>query len=212
MHGPRENRVVAFERFISQIEGMTSEDSEPMSFAIGYLASRIAPGTIRHYSVLSPLTRRYSTAALWYGFCAGFGEAETDTGGRQGLDLPTSARRILRDLVRSDSILDSPVCDIGVLELAALSHTSAAPLDGLITTTPGTAVVELAPGVCTSANVASKPVAEGLPRTARERHTIAAIGQQIERLQEMYRDLIRSAPTAEEHEQAWLFSSRRKKK
>jgi hypothetical protein len=212
MHGSRENRVVAFEQFIGQLERMPREDSELMSFAVGYLASRIAPGTIRHYSVLDPVTRRYPTVALWYGFCAGFGEAEMDTGGRQGLDLPTSARRIVRDLLRTDSVLDAPVCDIGVLELAALSRTSAAPLDGLITTTPGTAVIELAPCVCTSANVSSKPVAEAVTRSARERNTIAAIGQQIERLQEMYRDLIRSDQPVEAHEQTSWLTSRRKKK
>ena len=160
MHGSREDRVRAFDEFIRQSDNISVSKAEVMSFMLGYLASRIAPGTIKHASVLSPVSNRYPTAILWYGFCAGFADGDfslPNIGERRSVDFPLSARRVIRELFRVEPTWGVPVCDIGYLELMALSRTGGDPFDGLIRTTQGSVIVELLPGVCTSINVFSKP-------------------------------------------------------
>ena len=101
MHGSREDRVLAFEELLHRSNDISVPKPEVMSFMLGYLASRIAPGTIRHSSVLAQITHRYPTAMLWYGFWSGFAEGEANipnASPRRGVDLPSSARRVIREL------------------------------------------------------------------------------------------------------------------
>lgn len=215
MRGSREDRVLAFEEFLHRSDGISEPKPEVMSFMLGYLASRISPGTIRHSSVLGQVTHRYPTAVLWYGFCAGFAEGEVNipnANRKRGVDFPSSARRVIRELLRPLPVLGAPVCDIGYLELIALSRTGGDPLESIIKTTQGSVIVELLPGVCTSVNVSSKPPAESQVRKLREREIIATIGKQIERLLEAYKDLLAAEAPGSEAEQRSLFPSRRKKK
>lgn len=215
MHGSREDRVLAIEEFIHRSDSILVHKPEVMSFMLGYLASRIAPGTIKHSSVLGQVTDRYPTAVLWYGFCAGFAESEANmlnASVRRGVDFPSSARRVVRELLRPEPVLGAPVCDIGHLELIALSRTGADPLEGLIKTTQGSAIVELLPGICTSVNVSSKPPTESQVRELREQEIIATMGEQIERLRKTYKDLLAAEAPVSEAEQRSLFTSRRKKK
>ena len=108
--------------------------------------------------------------------------------------------------------MGAPVCDIGYIELIALSRTGGNPLEGLIKMTQGSVIVELLPGVCTSVNVSSKPLPESQVRELRAREIIATIGEQIERLRETYKDLLASETPGSEAEQRSLFPSRHKKK
>jgi hypothetical protein len=217
MNGSREDRVVAFADFVRSTTAKAG-DSEVISFTLGYLASRIAPGTMRHATVLTPIAHRYPTALLWYGFCAGFGSTEgssiPNSGSRRvGLDLPPSARRVIRDLLRPESIVDTPHCDINFLELVALSRTGGDPLEGLITTTQGTVIVELAPMVWTAINAPSKMIqGEGLTQTSREREILATIGESIELLREAYAVLTGNELPKSKGEQGSLFPPKRKKK
>jgi len=215
MHGSREDRVLAFEEFLRRSEGTSVPNPELMAFTLGYLASRIAPGTMRHSSVLGQITHRYPTAMLWYGFCSGFGEGEAympHASRTSGVDFPSSARRVIRDLLRPEPVLSAPVCDIGYLELLALFRTGGNPFDGLVKTTQASVIVELLPGVCTSANVSSKPPDDLQVGELRQREIIAAMGRQIERLRETYRDLLAAQAPGSNPEQHPLFPSRRKKK
>ena len=84
MRGPREDRVVAIEDFINRTERLSVEDPEMTPFMLRYLASRIAPGTIRNSSVLGALSQRHPSALLWYGFCAGFGETDANVSRSEG--------------------------------------------------------------------------------------------------------------------------------
>lgn len=215
MHGSREDRVVAFEEFLHRSDDISVPKPEVMSFMLGYLASRIAPGTIRHSSVLGKIIYRYPTAMLWYGSCSGFAEGEANipnASRRHGVDLPSSARRVIRELLRPEPVLGAPVCDIGYLELLALSRTGGNPLEGLIRTNQGSVIVELLPGVCTSVNVSSKSPAEPQMRELREREIIATMGEQIERLRDTYKNLLAAEAPGSKTEQSSLFPSRRKKK
>ena len=195
MFGPREERVVAFTDFVRSVDRSPSPSpsDELTSFILGYLASRIAPGTMQHSGVLAPIAHKYSTALLWYGFCAGFGGMDFSPrnsipGRRLMPDLPVSARRLARDLLRPESLFSYPTCDVAFTELLVLSRTGGDPLAGLIRTSHGSAIVDLVPGVWTVVNVPSKGT-EGPSRTMRERDLIAAIGEHINRLQDLCRDL-----------------------
>jgi hypothetical protein len=215
MHGPREERVVAFDEYLRELDSVSVTNTELIPFSVGYLASRIAPGTIQHSSVLTPIARRYPSTLLWYGFCAGCGEPETTLpGGNLGraVDLPASARRVARDLLRREPVVGPPLSDIGFSELVALSRTGKDPFEGLITGTQATATIELAPGVWTSVNVSPKSATTAMVREPRERVVIAALGRQIEQLRRIYMDLVGDEPTMEQDYQQSLFSSRRKKK
>jgi hypothetical protein len=108
--------------------------------------------------------------------------------------------------------LDAPSCDIAFQELVAPSRTSEDPLEALTTITPGTAIIELAPGVYTTVNVSTKASAEGRPSPSRERNIIGRLGQQIEHLRDTYEDLIRNQEPPEDDEQPSLFPRRRRKK
>jgi hypothetical protein len=214
MGGPREDRVVAFSEFVRAVEGSPSTDTELTSFMLGYLASRIAPGTIQHSSILRPVMHRFATALLWYGFCAGLGRPEASLRNVSGqrwptLDLPASARRVARDLIRPEPIFAPPACDIAFHELLALSRTGGDPLVSLIRTTQGTATVELVPGVWTVVNVSPKSGPDDSLRPERERDILASMGEYIDRLSGAYNDLVRHE--IGETKQRPLFPPKRKK-
>jgi hypothetical protein len=208
MHGPREDRVIAFSDLLRDLERSSPPaDGDLTSFALGYLASRIAPGTIQHSSVLRPAIHKYPTALLWYGFCAGVPGLENR--GWTPMEFPAGARRIARDLLRPESLLDAPSSDISYLELLALARTGGDPLNGLITSTQGTATIELAPAVSTVVNVASKVESDDVARSAKGRDLLISIGESLEDLTAAYNDLMRAE--APESRQRGLFAPKRKK-
>jgi hypothetical protein len=159
--GPREDRVVAVERLFHIIaDAKDPEDREFIAIMLGYLTSRIAPGTMRHASILRALIEKYPTALLWYGFCAGlhgrfdsaFSRPREDDS--EGFDFPASGRRIARDLMRPEDLFGAPSADIGVVELIALTRSGRAALATISSTTQTTLTVELIPGVVTAINAA----------------------------------------------------------
>lgn len=213
MHGSREDRVIAFEKFRSALRASNLRPTEINSFAIGYLASRIAPGTIRHSELLAQISREYPTAILWYAFFAGIGESGYVSDlGRRGVELPASVWRIARDLLRPESPFESPTSDISLLELVALSRSSADPLENLITTTQASAVIEILPCVSTLVNTVTRSdVADQGASSARKRRVLASLGNQIERLRETYRELIDDSEVKTEQETLFPIGKRKSK-
>jgi hypothetical protein len=214
MGGTREERVIAFSDFAREIEETPPASKELTSFLLGYLVSRIAPGTIQHSAVLEPLVQRYPTAPLWYGFCAGVGGPEVDsrnsvTTTRPVLELPTIAKWIARDLLRTDTIRNTPTCDIAFLELLALSRSGDDPLPGLTRTAQGTATIELAPAVWTVVNVSTKTATVESPRTPKDKDLLLSMGDSIERLRRAYADLVDSETS--DPNQRSLFQSKKRR-
>jgi hypothetical protein len=190
MRGTREDRVVAFESFAREILSSSSVDEATTSFALGYLVSRIAPGTIQHAALLSRFAQKLPGAYLWYGFCAAL-ESSSErlpimTSTEQTGELPGSARRVVRDILRVEHILGTPTCDVGFSELAALYRTGGDPLAGITTSTQTTVVTELLPAVSTILNVASKPLSDKTHSGVRDKEIFNQLGHQIEHLQETY--------------------------
>jgi hypothetical protein len=116
MNGPREERVTMFERYVEMLLQGASRDPSFTEFICGYLLSLISPGTLEHTHLLIPSLERVPGALLWYGLCAGL-----ERGSKISRHFGGLGRRMLRDLLRSETLLDLPTCDIAISELEVLA-------------------------------------------------------------------------------------------
>jgi hypothetical protein len=141
MRGPREDRVSALERAASELGSSSPTNRVSLAFALGCLASQIAPGTMEHMSLLSPYNHAFPGILLWYGLCAGLQR-------RSSVDLYAGGlgRRIIREVVRNEAFLDRPSCDICLPELKVLQSKGNGSLD-LRTNSGAQIEIELAPCV-----------------------------------------------------------------
>lgn len=117
MNGSREDRVDSFERLRSAMYGEAYEHQANAALLLGYLASKIAPGTLDHLPMLIESAGRMPSAIFWYGVFAAL-PMDSDvlaTGGG-------TAQRIWRDATRPASIFDRPTCDLAFEELEVLGR------------------------------------------------------------------------------------------
>ena len=141
MEGPREQRVAAFEHVSSTVMQGDARSAMSRAFLLGYLASRIAPGTLEHLSLLRPLENRLPGVMLWYGLCAGL------SGGNELVQrLGSVGNRIVRELRRRESVFDAPRSDVSIAELTVLKRSSDQNAVSSLAT-DGHLVVELFPHV-----------------------------------------------------------------
>lgn len=143
MSATREERVNSFERSIGSMFSSRADDPVTAGFLCGYLASQIGPGTLDYVSLLIPHLQTFRTALAWYGFCAGLQEHSSLQNYSSGL-----GRRIIRDILRNETILDRPRCDIALAELEVLLGPENQTTD-LRTAYHGYLEAELAPCVTT---------------------------------------------------------------
>jgi hypothetical protein len=215
MHSSREDRVVAIEVFLQELPNLTEVPPEVVAMMLGYLTSRIAPGTIQHARVLAPSFDRYPSALLWYGFCAGLPSEESPFIGnaqRARLDFPPSARRIVRELEKPGCMLGAPDADIDLLELLVLSRPSPDAIERLVRTAPGYLSVEIIPGVSTVVNLSTKSAPEPTFRKG-EDEALLRLGESIELLRAAYRDLVaKGDPEAPPDAQRSLFPSKKRRR
>jgi hypothetical protein len=116
MRGPREDRVLAFEEVAARLRIRQVSKPVALAFALGYLASQIAPGTMDHLHLLSPYVHIFPGVLMWYGLCAGLHRRSTVASYAGGL-----GRRAIREVLRSESFLDRPTCDVGISELQIIN-------------------------------------------------------------------------------------------
>ncbi len=115
MEGPREGRVKAVEAIIQELARGSSESRMHRAFIVGYMASRIQPGSLDHFPLLFPCIPDLRESLLWYGVCSGLSpESSIDNYGN-GLGL-----MMKRELGRPSHWLDRPNCDIALSEMAIL--------------------------------------------------------------------------------------------
>jgi hypothetical protein len=138
MTGPRESRVVLIDSTLSLLMHRQQVPSLIRNFLIGYLVSRLAPGTFDHFSIICE--RGDLNALPWYGLCAGLADHSTVRNFYDGL-----GRRVLRDVCRVESLLDRPRCDVAIaeLEMLALDNSSLSFRTG----SAGSMEIEIAPCV-----------------------------------------------------------------
>jgi hypothetical protein len=140
----REERLGILEEAFFALEPKLSDTD---GFRLGYLASRMDPGSFAHARLLGKVLKRCPSALLWYGLCAGLsgGSALLNEFGGVG-------RRVLRELLVPDALVGRPRTDIAFEELDLLleAHRSPRPEDGFPTGSPSSLSVELALGVSTT--------------------------------------------------------------
>jgi hypothetical protein len=139
MQGPREGRVVFFERFVLSLADISKGDSVSASFLCGFLASQIGPGTLDYISLLAPHLDRFPTTLLWYGLCSGLQHRSSLYGFSSGL-----GRRILREVLRKETLFDAPQSDIALSELEALTSNDTMAME-FRTWAQGVMAIEIAP-------------------------------------------------------------------
>lgn len=109
----REQRVQIIDVALRSLATTRRDADERRSFLAGYFVSLLAPGTLDHADILTPVASLLPTAYLWYGLYAGVNV--------KGDGLPVGnplARRIVRDLTIADHLVDRPRCDVALEELA----------------------------------------------------------------------------------------------
>lgn len=153
MEGSRESRVTCFERSVARLRRGSKGNQTEASFAVGYLASRVAPGSIEHLSLVLGSAQDFAGSEYWYALAAGLskdGEARNLGRGVGG--------RLLRDLLRHESLSAPPEADISMPELEVLLTGDQPP--EIPASFPGYLQVELALGVTTPVRWAGRTAAE----------------------------------------------------
>ncbi|MBL9008025.1 MAG: hypothetical protein JNJ46_27455 [Myxococcales bacterium] len=145
LSGTREERVIAFDQ-MSRTIATSNISALEGSFLLGYLASSILPGSMRYATLLRPFIDRFTTAMVWLGVCAGFNEDSKVVSEFSGV-----ARRVLRDLLVPEDLIDFPRCDIAIAELEILLGGDRR-VEDFVRSVPSHLTVELIPGVQTSVN------------------------------------------------------------
>ncbi len=147
----REERVRRVERALRILSHENTIDKMLRSFIGGYLASRIAPGTFEHHELLIPYLLELPSLILWYGMCAGLPKDSKLRNFGFGI-----GRKIIRDALQEDMMLNKPRCDIALEELEVLAGGENW-VQYIQPKESGHLVVELLPCVnCTMRNINSK--------------------------------------------------------
>lgn len=109
MQGTREERVIYFQHTLTNENLISSQNLKSANFLVGYLASLIAPGSLAHIDLVMKYISSFRTAALWYGMCGGLQRKNEVL-----LSFNVLGRRLLRELLRKERLLDPPTCDIAL--------------------------------------------------------------------------------------------------
>ena len=143
MAAPREDRVRFFHGLLSNETLSNLTDKNLRSFICGYLASLIGPGSMSHIDLITPKILQMGDILLWYGLCAGLQKKN------ELLDsFNVLGRRLLREILKYESLLNRPSADIAITELQILLESKIKEIE-FRTFSPQHIVVELMPCVST---------------------------------------------------------------
>ena len=141
MADTQETRMLAFERMLKEtVMGRKARSSEA-SFLMGYVASLIAPGSVKHAHMLLDHIDRLSTAVMWLSLFASIYR-------KSQLRVSKLAHLVWRAIAEEEELLARPRSDIGLAELCVLQDAGVVN-DSLRGTTRGRLIVELMPCVST---------------------------------------------------------------
>ena len=142
MEGSREDRVTVLERSIARLRRLPNGEGSEKAFAAGYLASRVAPGSIEHLPLVVSSAQEFAGAEYWYALAAGLSKHSDARAFSRGV-----GGRLLRDLLRRESLSASPEADVSIPELDVLLAGDRPAEIGA--SFPGYLLVELGLGVTT---------------------------------------------------------------
>jgi hypothetical protein len=147
MQDTREHRIQYLDHALRQVA--LSRDKQAAAFLAGLLTSQVAPGSFDHLKLLQQYSPALPLAFMWYGVFAGLHEKTTMLNFADGI-----GRRLVREIIRPENLLDSPHCDVSVAELQVLSR-DVAEVD-LRTTSSAHLEIELLPCVVSSMRATSR--------------------------------------------------------
>lgn len=147
----REDRGTYLQKAIKISEGSLNSsgyDSETMSAACAFIATKVAPGSLEHFDVLRKSSS--PSSLIWYALFASLGATQKVLSFQNGLGL-----RVLRDIRGSEDCFSRPVSDIAYHELKLFQRVG---LDSILNKLGhiGEIEVELLPFVTTSFSQYSK--------------------------------------------------------
>lgn len=165
MSGPREDRVLYFDQFIMALR--ESKEAAPIerAFASGYLASRVAVGSLEHFGLARSHASVFPGIQYWYALCAGLHPQSEVPHQSRGLGF-----RLFRDLQDQAAWDSAPRADISLAELEMLR--GADNYEEFWTSAPGVIEVEIMPLVST---IIRTPAARG---TSQQQELLRADGQE----------------------------------
>lgn len=110
-----EKRVIWFEKCVNEIASSSTINRTVAAFICGYLASQIAPGSMKYVDLLYPYVKTFPSVLVWYGLCAGLYKNNDVCNYDGGLGW-----RVLRDMLQWESVYKRPQGDIALEELEIL--------------------------------------------------------------------------------------------
>ena len=153
MGGTRERRVKAFDSALRESVGRRRRSQKTTAIALGLLASRIAPGSFEHVSLVIPDRGRLEGVLVWYGLFAG-----VTRGARLADHYGGLGRRVLAEMLMGDTAFSRPRCDVGLDELEVIGM-STMYRGQLLRVSPGRLAIEIVPCVNTVAAWLEEPKA-----------------------------------------------------
>ena len=142
MTDTQEARILAFERMLKEAVSGRRTRSLEASFSIGYVASLIAPGSLKHASMLMTYLDRFPTAVMWLALFASVYK-------KSHLRMTKLAHLVWKAISEDEDLLGRPKCDIALAEFGILKDAGYVG-ENLQGSTRGRLVVELAPGISTT--------------------------------------------------------------
>ena len=141
----REGRVLAFEEAAIRLSKSSKLSPRTRAFLLGFIASRISPGTLQHISVLFPFADQNRECLLWFGVFAGLSNNSDITTLSNGLGWI-----LRREIERTIQLFDRPTCDISLEELAIYAHSNRGKRGGIRCTSHGILKIEIYPLITTN--------------------------------------------------------------
>jgi hypothetical protein len=112
MRESRENRVRAIDQVLPSVAAMEKVDLRIREAVLGYLASRVAGGSMSYLELLDPIEVSMPGALMWFGLFSSIrSDADVMVAGE------CLGRRVSRDLSRTKSIFSPPSADVSFDEL-----------------------------------------------------------------------------------------------
>jgi len=112
-----QDRVRVFDSVAPRITASGKGTDTERAFATALVASLCKPGSLQQYNLLRDHSTPSPEALLWFGLIQGLHRPSDVLNIADGL-----GRRVLRDALQPERVLDRPRCDISLIELEVLSR------------------------------------------------------------------------------------------
>jgi hypothetical protein len=114
---PPQERVSLFDEIVPHIAASVRFSQLERAFAVALIAAICMPGSFQQYDLLHQYAEEVPESLLWFAVIQGLVKGNDILSIGEGL-----GRRVLREMTRSEDLIDPPISDINLLELEVLSR------------------------------------------------------------------------------------------